>query len=44
MARTFTACYDSECNGCFCDIYEGDEIGWLDGEVVCESCLESEDD
>lgn len=43
MARTFTARFDSECNGCFNTIFEGDEAGWKDGEVVCEQCLEDDD-
>ena len=39
MARTFSARFDSECNGCYGAIWEGDEVGWLNGEVVCETCL-----
>lgn len=43
MPFTFAARFDSECNECFCDIYEGDEVGWLDGQVVCEACLNAQD-
>lgn len=39
MAHTFSARFDSECNGCYSAIFEGDEVGWLDGEVVCETCV-----
>ena len=44
MARTFSARFDSECNGCYGAIFEGDEVGYLDGEVVCETCLTEAED
>lgn len=44
MARTFTARYDGECSECFCEISEGDEIGYVDDEICCESCCESRQD
>jgi hypothetical protein len=40
MARTFSARFDSECDECGCDIWEGDEVGWRDGSVVHEDCME----
>lgn len=40
MPRTFTARYDGECAECYADIAEGDEIGYVDGEICCESCCD----
>lgn len=40
MARTFYARFDGECGECFCEIYEGDEVGWRDGEVVHVDCMD----
>lgn len=44
MARvsrsTVRAFNDTECDICFLDIWEGDEIGWVDGEKACENCWE----
>jgi hypothetical protein len=42
MAKTFSARFDSECDHCCHDIYEGDEAGWRDGVVVHEECLEDD--
>lgn len=42
MARTFDARFDSECDECGCEIYEGDEVGWLDGTVVHAVHLEEQ--
>lgn len=32
--------FDSRCPGCGEQIWEGDEIGLVDGEWVCETCTE----
>jgi hypothetical protein len=40
----FTARYDSECNECFGDIWEGDQARYKEGEVVCEECGSTGDD
>ncbi|MFF3151879.1 hypothetical protein [Streptomyces sp. NPDC057910] len=42
MPATFTARFDSECNGCGTRIEEGDTAGYLDDEVVCEDCLDDD--
>lgn len=42
--KRFTARYDSECNGCLGEIWEGDEAGYVEGEVMCELCCDVEDD
>lgn len=36
--RTFTASFDGECEMCDGDIQCGDDIAYLDDEVVCEEC------
>lgn len=36
--KTFTAVYDGSCNECGDDIFEGDEIAYLDDDVVCADC------
>lgn len=40
MPRTFTARYEGECSECFADICEGDDIGYVAGEICCESCCD----
>lgn len=35
----FLARYDGRCPGCDEPIYEGDRVGWVDGEVCCEDCV-----
>ena len=44
MPRTFTARFDSECGHCFGTIFEGDEVGWRDDEVVHDQCMEEDDE
>lgn len=35
----FTASFDSECDGCLSDMYEGDRIARTpDAEYICENC------
>lgn len=36
----FTARFDSECAECLITIFEGDEAGYVSGEVCCESCCD----
>lgn len=40
----YRAYRDFECDLCFCDIYEGDDFGYVDGEKVCEPCWDAADD
>ena len=40
---TYPAYSDTECEGCGLNIWEGDEIGFVDGEKVCERCWEEEE-
>lgn len=42
MPRTFEARYDGECKHCLTDIQEGDEIGYVNDEIACESCFYDE--
>jgi formylmethanofuran dehydrogenase subunit E len=32
--------WDKKCPGCGESIYEGDKIGIVDGDWVCESCVD----
>jgi DNA-directed RNA polymerase subunit RPC12/RpoP len=41
--RTFTAKYAGTCSNCGADIEAGDEIGYVDDEINCESCCEGAD-
>ena len=36
--NTFVAAYDGRCTDCGDDIFSGDEIAYLDDEVVCADC------
>lgn len=36
--QTFVAVYDGHCAECDDDIFSGDEIAYLDDQVVCEGC------
>lgn len=36
--QTFVAAYNGHCNDCGNDIEEGDDIAYLDDEIVCEEC------
>lgn len=41
----FEARYDSDCKCCGEMIYEGDEAGYVDDEVCCQTCCnDAEDD
>lgn len=42
MASIFTARFDSECDESGTTIFEGDEVGWKDGSVVHEECMEDD--
>ena len=39
-SRLFLARYDGECTNCFAEIYEGDDIAFVDDQIVCEECWE----
>lgn len=36
----FTARFDSECNQCCGEIFEGDDAGYVDDAVVCGECYD----
>lgn len=40
--KTFTAAFDGECETCFEDIFEGDQIGYLPGDdrPSCDECVD----
>lgn len=42
----FTAQFDSECDTCGGDIYEGDEAGYLPGanRASCQDCIEEHEE
>lgn len=42
--NTFVAVYDGSCTECGDDIFGGDEIAYLDDEVVCADCWREEMD
>jgi hypothetical protein len=35
---TFTASYNGVCQVCLLDIDAGDEVGYIDGDLLCENC------
>lgn len=37
----FDAAFDSDCAECGADIEAGDHVGYVDDEVVCESCYDA---
>lgn len=39
----FTASFESDCGHCFGQIYEGDQIRYLDGQVACEDCVQEDE-
>jgi hypothetical protein len=41
---TFSARYDGHCTQCQDAFEEGDEIGYVDDEIACGSCVESTND
>lgn len=44
--RKFTARFDSECETCGGDIYEGSEAGYLPGDdwPSCEDCIDEHEE
>lgn len=43
--NTFTACYEGGCAGCFGWICPGDDVAFVDDELVCVDCaILAEDD
>lgn len=41
--KMFTAAFPGTCASCGWDFDEGDEIGYLDNELVAECCFEEDD-
>jgi len=41
MSNPFPAHFDSNCNSCGDDIYQGDDCFAVDGQFVCRNCAES---
>lgn len=39
---TFVAMYAGECNECGADIEPGDEIGYVNNAIACETCVDSD--
>lgn len=44
MPHTFTASFPGRCASCNDRIEPGDEIGYVDDEVCCETCVDAADD
>lgn len=40
-ANTFPSYTDQECELCFADIWEYDELGFVEGEKACYDCWDS---
>lgn len=41
--RRFRAAYPGDCNSCLAEFDEGEEVGYVDDELVCEACCDEED-
>ena len=40
MSNPFKAQFDSTCNSCGAEIFDGDDVYAVDGDFVCEDCAE----
>lgn len=39
MILVFSVAYDGECSECGASFRAGDQVGWIDDQIICENCV-----